>query len=58
MVERNFGQMLDIPQQYMDRINKRTKEWTLALFKAFRSTGKGAACQELQKIGRYAAPRP
>jgi hypothetical protein len=51
------AQMLDIPQKYKDRINRRTKEWALALFKAFRSAGKAAACLELQKAGKYASPR-
>ncbi len=50
-------QMLDIPAKYKDRINKRTREWALKLFRAFRSDGKGAACLALQKSGKYAAIR-
>ena len=50
-------QMLDIPRQYKDRIDRRTKEWALALFKAFRSAGKGDACLTLLKTGKYAAPK-
>jgi fructose-bisphosphate aldolase class II len=52
-----YQKMLDIPPACHDRINRRTKEWALALFKAFRSDGKGAACLELQKTGKYAAPK-
>lgn len=46
-------QMLDIGEEYHQRINRRAKEWALNLFSALKAQGKAEACFELEKTGRY-----